>query len=207
MMMNKNFNLILIVAILFAVIILLFGNDMMGKEKFEDDKMGELTEEEIESNLDNINKMMEQKESSIHVDDVIKRNDTNEGEYAEFNKTDSSVFRSSLDDLEKQELTKQLDKSYAELAHGYDYYMPKKPSEMDENQLKKFANIDLQIADMRLDHETLINTSKYITPVNTIGNSRKNATYGLRPAPANPKITVSPWLQSTYQPDYNTRSL
>jgi len=41
----------------------------------------------------------------------------------------------------------------------------------------------------------------------TVGQSRKNATYDLRAAPPNPKFVVSPWMNSTIEPDYNTKPL
>ena len=43
--------------------------------------------------------------------------------------------------------------------------------------------------------------------IDTVGQSRKNATYDLRAAPPNPKFIVSPWSNSTIEPDYNTKSL
>lgn len=43
--------------------------------------------------------------------------------------------------------------------------------------------------------------------VDTVGQSRKNATYDLRSAPPCPKFIVSPWSNSTIEPDYNTRPL
>ena len=43
--------------------------------------------------------------------------------------------------------------------------------------------------------------------VDTVGQSRKNATYDLRTAPPNPKFVVSPWQNSTIEPDYNTKPL
>jgi hypothetical protein len=43
--------------------------------------------------------------------------------------------------------------------------------------------------------------------VDTVGQSRKNATYDLRAAPPNPKFVVSPWSNSTIEPDYNTKPL
>jgi hypothetical protein len=43
--------------------------------------------------------------------------------------------------------------------------------------------------------------------VDTVGQSRKNATYDLRAAPPNPKFIVSPWSNSTIEPDYNTKPL
>ena len=41
----------------------------------------------------------------------------------------------------------------------------------------------------------------------TVGQSRKNATYDLRSAPPNPKFVVSPWMNSTIEPDYNIKPL
>ena len=43
--------------------------------------------------------------------------------------------------------------------------------------------------------------------IDTVGQSRKNATYDIRAAPANPKFVVSPWSNSTIEPDYNIKSL
>lgn len=43
--------------------------------------------------------------------------------------------------------------------------------------------------------------------IDTVGQSRKNATYDLRTAPPNPKFVVSPWSNSTIEPDYNTKPL
>jgi hypothetical protein len=52
----------------------------------------------------------------------------------------------------------------------------------------------------------LINVSRPIG-VNTIGTTLKNATYDLRGSPPCPKFVVSPWLQSTIEPDYNIKGL
>lgn len=43
--------------------------------------------------------------------------------------------------------------------------------------------------------------------IDTVGQSRKNATYDLRTAPPCPKFVVSPWSNSTIEPDYNTKAL
>ena len=43
--------------------------------------------------------------------------------------------------------------------------------------------------------------------LDTVGQSRKNASYDLRAAPPNPKFVVSPWSNSTIEPDYNIKSL
>lgn len=43
--------------------------------------------------------------------------------------------------------------------------------------------------------------------VNTVGQSLRNANLSLRSEPANPTAKVSPWLQSTIDPDLNRRPL
>ena len=41
--------------------------------------------------------------------------------------------------------------------------------------------------------------------INTVGQSLRNANYDLRSAPANPRDSVSPWLNSTIEPDTNRK--
>lgn len=41
----------------------------------------------------------------------------------------------------------------------------------------------------------------YHLGINTVGQSRKNANYQIRSDPPNPKQVVSPWMQSTVDPD------
>ena len=43
--------------------------------------------------------------------------------------------------------------------------------------------------------------------VNTVGQSLRNANRQLRSEPANPQVKVSPWLQSTIDPDVNRKAL
>ena len=43
--------------------------------------------------------------------------------------------------------------------------------------------------------------------VNTVGQSLRNANRQLRSEPANPQVKVSPWLQSTIEPDCNRRPM
>jgi hypothetical protein len=43
--------------------------------------------------------------------------------------------------------------------------------------------------------------------VNTVGQSLRNASWDLRSEPANPQVAVSPWFNSTIEPDVNRRML
>ena len=64
---------------------------------------------------------------------------------------------------------------------------------------------DVQKDPIDVNERHLINVTKHFG-VDTIGTSRKNAGHDLRPAPANPKIVVSPFLNTTIEPDYNIRA-
>jgi len=48
----------------------------------------------------------------------------------------------------------------------------------------------------------LIDVTRHVG-VDTQGSSMKNATHDIRGEPANPKMNVSPWMQSSIQPDDN----
>jgi hypothetical protein len=66
---------------------------------------------------------------------------------------------------------------------------------------------DFSQAKHTLNDDKLINTERYVIGINTVGESLKNASYDIRGTVPNPKFTVSPWNNSTYEPDYNIKSL
>jgi hypothetical protein len=66
---------------------------------------------------------------------------------------------------------------------------------------------DFTQAKYNLNDDKLINTNRYIIGVNTVGQSLKNPSYDIRGTIPNPKYTVSPWMNSTYEPDTNIKPL
>lgn len=50
-------------------------------------------------------------------------------------------------------------------------------------------------------------SSAYHSGIDTIGSTLRNANLQLRSDPPNPQVVVSPWMQTTIQPDTNRRSL
>ena len=66
---------------------------------------------------------------------------------------------------------------------------------------------DFSLAKYQLNDDKLINTEKYIIGINTVGESLKNASYDIRGTIPNPKFVVSPWNNSTYEPDFNLKPL
>jgi hypothetical protein len=72
---------------------------------------------------------------------------------------------------------------------------------------KKWFDTDFSQAKYNLNDDKLINTERYVIGINTVGQSLKNASYDIRGTVPNPKFSVSPWNNSTYEPDYNLKSL
>ena len=66
---------------------------------------------------------------------------------------------------------------------------------------------DFSLAKYQLNDDKLINTEKYIIGINTVGQSLKNASWDIRGTIPNPKMIVSPWNNSTYEPDFNLKPL
>ena len=66
---------------------------------------------------------------------------------------------------------------------------------------------DFSLAKYQLNDDKLINTDRYIIGINTVGQSLKNASYDIRGTIPNPKSIISPWNNSTYEPDFNLKPL
>lgn len=77
------------------------------------------------------------------------------------------------------------------------------PKEINNN----WFDTDFSQAKYNLNDDKLINTERYVIGVNTVGQSLKNASYDIRGTVPNPKFTVSPWNNSTYEPDYNIKPM
>ncbi len=77
------------------------------------------------------------------------------------------------------------------------------PKEINNN----WFDTDFSQAKYNLNDDKLINTDRYVIGINTVGQSLKNASYDIRGTVPNPKFTVSPWNNSTYEPDYNIKPM
>lgn len=57
-----------------------------------------------------------------------------------------------------------------------------------------------------LGDQNFLNAGHHVG-INTVGQSLRNANMQLRSEPANPQLKVSPWLQTTIEPDINRRAM
>lgn len=71
----------------------------------------------------------------------------------------------------------------------------------------EWFDTDFTKAKYTLNDDKMINTNRYMIGVNTVGQSLKNPAYDIRGTIPNPKYTVSPWNNSTYEPDTNIKAM
>lgn len=84
----------------------------------------------------------------------------------------------------------------------------KAPLISDDLLPKKSENwFETPTVGMKIDDANLLADAIFKTGVDTIGSTRKNPSYDMRGNIPNPKFPVSPWNNSSYEPDNNLRGL
>jgi hypothetical protein len=71
----------------------------------------------------------------------------------------------------------------------------------------QWFDTDFSQAKHNINDDKLINTDRYVIGINTVGQSLKNASHDIRGAVMVPKFAVSPWMNSTIEPDTNIKPL
>jgi hypothetical protein len=79
--------------------------------------------------------------------------------------------------------------------------LPPIPGKEDK---KWFENPDVGI---RIEEANLLSDAVQKVGVDTVGQTRKNPSYDIRGTVPCPKFQISPWNNSTTEPDYNLKSL
>lgn len=182
------------------------NNNMVPKrcEAFENNNMQTnqpmQTTKPIQSNQQENNKNPENLKKILY-DTTDNNNDINN-----FSPSDNNNYGSDLDIAfnkpDVQQITPDLvnnNKNNVKQYNAKDYL----PKEIND----KWFDTDFSQAKYNIDDDKLINTERYIIGVNTVGQSLKNASYDIRGTVPNPKFSVSPWNNSTYETDYNIKPL
>jgi hypothetical protein len=134
-------------------------------------------------------------------DDVVT-NDINNFGPSDNNNNYGSDLDIAFDKPDVQQITPDLvnnNKNNVKQYNAKDYL----PKEIND----KWFDTDFSQAKYNIDDDKLINTERYIIGINTVGQSLKNASYDIRGTVPNPKFSVSPWNNSTYETDYNIKPL
>lgn len=149
----------------------------------------------ITSELEEVKELAEddtQLIDSVLENDILP-NDLSVGSNANINEKETSVTAQNMKKLMEENEKNKLKFNAGDLL----------PREVNN----QWFETDFSHAQVGVEDANLVTTDRYIVGVNTVGNSLKNPSYDLRSAPACPKFVVSPFLNSTIEPDFNIKSL
>ena len=168
------------------------GNDNMGVPDISPEMINQLVNETERKSVPLSSPLLQQTQSNqIH---QFEPNDTQSHSGASL---DNAFERPVADNTNTDvvDLKKNNVKNY----NAKDYL----PKEINDD----WFNTDFSQAKYKMNDDKLINTDKYIIGINTVGQSLKNASYDIRGSVNVPKYTVSPWNNSTIEPDFNLKPL
>ena len=217
MYFNSNVKLLIVLILATVLIYMLNNQDVVSN----DGELEMLTQdeqtlnEETENNTSAVEEILDQTATNVEqstgsnvdsdlqnddnmIDSVlntqVQGNDLDQTNAADVeNDTSSSVTAKNMKKLEIENENNKLKFKASELL----------PTEVN----KDWFETDFTQAEVNVDNDNIVVTDKYVIGVNTVGQSLKNPSYDIRAAPACPKFTVSPWLQSTIEPDFNIKSI
>ena len=216
MFTNSNTKLLLVLLLAMVLICMLkqgkenLDNDDVAVEALSEDvveQTNEVTDEQTITNSDELVKPNDLSEDNnkavIDNEEMINSvlepmtdvepSDMSRTEGADINSAGTSVTAQNMEKLMKENEKNKLKFDAGTLL----------PKEVND----EWFETDFGHAQVNVDDSNLIVTDRYITGVNTVGQSLKNPSWDLRAAPACPKMTVSPWLQSTIEPDFNLKPI
>ena len=139
----------------------------------------------------------EKKEEKKEVEKIVKEAVANEVVPSE--PEENAVFQ-SVDSAEQQDPMKN---DMPKDCYPKDQLSPEELLPGNENS--KWAQVNPK-GEGELGDQNFL-TAGYHVGVNTVGQSLRNANLQLRSEPPNPQVKVSPWLQSTIEPDTNRKPL
>ena len=206
MLLNSNVKLLLVLLLAVVLIHMLNSKDEIPNEG----EVEALTEDEIKNEEQPVDSEMPSPEEPIQVMDT-PTNESNDESMID------SVLGTSVQPNDVQNVGSDVNESGTSVTARN---MEKLIQENEMNKLKFnssdllpkevnqdwFAS-DFSNAQVNVNDDNLVVTDRYILGVNTVGQSLKNPSYDIRANPPCPKFGVSPWLQSTIEPDFNIKPL
>ena len=151
----------------------------------------------LESSYNNMGKPYNVQQEMYPNDNPIGSNNNNKGQNPYYNLKDESYLLLSKDSMPDAKFKKVIPSEPRQTLTSSQLLPTQKNNDWFQVPNEKFnllQAVDLEIPEIKIG-------------IDTVGQSRKNATYDLRTAPPNPKFVVSPWQNSTIEPDYNTKPL
>ena len=219
MLFNSNVKLLVVLVLAIVLIYMLNKQDVVSNEgeleMLSEDQVTDLpvenenvvdtsvvdqvldqTSTNVEKNEgNNVARELQNEDSMIDsvLNTQIQGNDLGQSNVANINDGATSVTAQNMQKLAIENENNKLKFKSSELL----------PTEVN----KDWFETDFSHAQVNVNNDNLVVTDKYVIGVNTVGQSLKNPSYDLRAAPPCPKFTVSPWMQSTIEPDFNIKNI
>ena len=216
--MFSNSNCKLLLVLLLAIILIYMLNSGNEMPVNSSDEIEGLTEditsndnmEQIETQLDTKSEeLVQPNDTSEENNEIINNNEMidsivepmTEVEPSDISKTEGADINTQGTSVTAQNMEKLMQENEKnKLKFDAGTLLPKEVND-------EWFETDFGHSQVNVDDANLIVTDRFITGVNTVGQSLKNPSWDLRAAPACPKMTVSPWLQSTIEPDFNIKPI
>ena len=218
MLFNSNVKLLVVIVLVSVLIYMLNKQDVVSNEgELELLSEDQVTDQPVDNNVIDssvIDQVLDQTATNVEyqqgnnvnnelqnddnlIDSVLNTevlgNDLGQANIATIDNGSSSVTAKNMQKLSIENENNKLKFQSSELL----------PTEVN----KDWFETDFSHAQVNVNNDNLVVTDKYVIGVNTVGQSLKNPSYDLRAAPPCPKFTVSPWMQSTIEPDFNIKNL
>ena len=200
---SQNNLLATLILIIVIVILIYFLTKSKDYNLYESEP---ISNNDIKKNVDlnnpnnflNPNKTSQKKVSFQTTEDTIYNYTPNDNNESNIGADISNAFDNPLPPEARIDVI-DLNKNNVKNYNAKDYL----PKEINE----EWIDTDFSQAKYNINDDNLINVDRYIIGINTVGQSLKNASYDIRGTVANPKFSISPWNNSTIEPDYNIKSL
>ena len=209
MLFNSNVKLLLVLLLAVVLVYMLNSKDEISNAG-EVEGLDEDQEEEIDATVEAAQEAVEtaeEEETEVTanvdaelsdgdmIDSVLRENvqpnDLAQGSNADIKESNTSVTAQNMKKLMDENEKNKLKFNAGDLL----------PREVNQD----WFETDFSHAQVGVDDANLVTTDRYIVGVNTVGNSLKNPSYDIRSAPPCPKFVVSPFLNSTIEPDFNIK--
>jgi hypothetical protein len=205
---SKKFKIVVLILLAVVVVYLIYQNNT---EPFES----------TPSDMDrsNMSDLVDLAEYSKSLNDGRSGDSSTSYKPSRYNANNRSTDSNSIDQFFDSNRPEDYQGSYSPSTSGDELYASFVPDKTKEklSDKDKFDASALMPVESGMDwfddpyEETTVKNSSLINiyrpvGVNTVQTSLKNPSHDLRGTEPNPKYPVSPWMQSSYEPDTNLRS-
>ena len=187
---------VLAVVILVAAYLVYSVMSEENHESFDSNTNNSPVDEDMNMNM-NMNMNLEESvedENNLNLNN-IQNNETNENVSGSYGVENDSNFKEVNNNVDSNQLPNE--------CYPKDILSPKEllPKDVESTWAQSVPAGQGSLGD-----QNFLNAGFHIG-INTVGQTLRNPNYGLRSEPPNPQVKVSPWMQTTIEPDTNRRAM